>query len=687
MTENMSKAFLSFAAALSLTANAALAQPSQSAPSSTGKSNKAAAYYHYSMGHIYAELAEVYGPRGDYASKAINHYKEALKADPSAAFLTEELSDLYIRTGQIRTAVEEAEAMLRQDPENLSARRILGRLYSRMIGDAEQNRINERMLREAIDQYEKITAKEPSDLESWLMLGRLYKVAQNSPASEKAYKKALELDADNEDALTGLAMVYADLGDNKAASDLLRKVAEKNPNPRTLTSLAGLYEQMREFGLAAESLRRTLELVPGNIDVKKALAQNLLYSDQLDEALKLYQEIANEDPKDPLSFLRMSQIYAQRRKFDQAREAARKARELDPDNLEIRYNDVSLLEAEGKTQEAISVLQSILKETEKKEYTLGERSNRILLLERLGTLQRSTDQIDAAVETFRSIQALDSDLGPRVSAQIIETYRMGRKFAKAEQESEEAIRKYPDDRVIRSVRASALAEVGKAAQAVEELKRLLDGKNDREVYLSIAQIHERTKNYGEMAVALDAAEKLSKTKEEQEAVLFMRAAMYEKLKKFDQAEAEFRKILADNPKNASVLNYLGYMLADRNVRLQEAKELITKALEEDPNNGAYLDSLGWVYYRLGQLDQAEEYLRRSLEKITKDPVVHDHLGDVYAKQGNLKDAIAQWQLALQEYQAGSPNDHDPAEIAKIQKKLEGAKVRLAKEGGLQNKQR
>jgi len=167
----------------------------------------------------------------------------------------------------------------------------------------------------------------------------------------------------------------------------------------------------------------------------------------------------------------------------------------------------------------------------------------------------------------------------------------------------------------------------------------------------------------------------------------MRGAMYERMKKYEQAEAEFRKLLAKNPRNASALNYLGYMLADRDVRLEEALELVQRALELDPYNGAYLDSLGWVYYRMGKLEEAERYLRQALERVPRDPTVNDHLGDVYFRQGKLKEAIAQWQISLKEWEASSKAELDPDEVAKVQKKLEGAKLRLAREGAKASKPR
>ncbi|MEN6605786.1 MAG: tetratricopeptide repeat protein, partial [Bryobacteraceae bacterium] len=192
----------------------------------------------------------------------------------------------------------------------------------------------------------------------------------------------------------------------------------------------------------------------------------------------------------------------------------------------------------------------------------------------------------------------------------------------------------------------------------------------------------KAKNYTEMSNALDAAEKASVSNDEKESVYFMRGAMYERMKNFDAAEAEFRKVLDVDPENASALNYLGYMLADRNVRLEEALRFISKAVELEPSNGAFLDSLGWVYYRLNRLDEAENYLRMAIDKASHDPTVRDHLGDVLAQKGQLKEAIQQWEVSVREWEASAPTEKDPVEIAKITKKLEGARIRLAKETSL-----
>jgi len=672
----VSKAWI-IIAALCLPGAPLWGQRANSAPSPTD--SRATAYYHFVMGHLYAELAAAHGYRGEYVNRAIEQFKLALKADPGASLPMEELSDLYMQSGRLRDAVSEAEDMLRQNPDNLDARRLLGRIYTRLIGEAQQGRINEEMLRRATEQYRKITEKDPRDTDAWLMLGRLSKIGQNSLEAEKAYKRALELDPKNEYALSGLATVYSDIGDTKAALEVWRRLSEVDPNPRTLRALAGAYEQMRDYLAAVEAMRRAAQMAPKDPDIQRELAEYLLMAEKLDEALKVYQELAAADPKDAHLELRVSQIYRQKRDLRKARAAQDRARSLDPSSLDIRFNEVNLLEAEGKTAEATGRLKELLESTAKKSYSAAERSNRVILLERLGLLYRAGEQIAPAVETFQRMAELDPEMGARAAAQIIDTYRQGKEFVKAEQEAEAAARRYPMDRTVTLVRASLLADIGKTDEAVAAVRRLFEGRDDREAHLALAQIYDKARDYAAVGREMEEVEKRSLTEEEKETVYFMRGAMYEKLKKLPEAEAEFRKVLRINPDSASALNYLGYMLADRNLRLQEAHQLISRAVELEPHNGAFLDSLGWVKFRLGRLEEAESYLRMALQRVSRDPIVHDHLGDVYFRQGKLKEAIAQWERSLKEWEASSRAEHEAGEVAKVQSKLEGARVRLAKE--------
>jgi tetratricopeptide (TPR) repeat protein len=663
----------------------AWAQPQTSA-SAAKNADKASAYYHYALAHMYADLASN-GASGttrdnirEYLNKAIENYKEAIKADPAAPMLTEELSELYIGSGRLREAQSEAEEALKQNPNDVNAHRMLARVFTSQIGD-QQNHVDEAMLRKALEQYQKITELDTKDVDSLVMLGRLQRIVQKSADAEKSYRKALSIDPDNEEALVGLATALDDAGDHNGAADILKKLTEKNPSPESLLRLASSYEQMKEYGLAAETLNRALATNPPNAgELKRAMADYLDQAKKYDEALKVFQDLVKEEPRDAASYLRMSQIYSEMRNFSMAREMSNKAKGIEPDNLDVRLNEVGILEAEGKLQDAIPVLKDILSTTTKRNYNPAERLIRVRLLRELAKLNSQLDQTDAAVEAYHQIADLDPDKAPETAALIINTYQVAKEYGKAEQEAEAALKKWPDDRAVRATHAMAIADMGKVDPAAAEVKKLLDGKNDRETYLTLAQVYEKGRKYDDASKALDQAEKLAQSPEEKHDVWIARANLFDKMKRPDAVEAEYRKVLAADPQDAGALNDLGYMLADRNTRLPEALQMITKAIEEEPNNGAYLDSLGWIYFRLGRLPEAEENLRKALQFTPRDATVRDHMGEVLMKESKVKEAIAQWEISLKEWNASSPADLEPAEVAKVKNKLEGAKVRLAREG-------
>ena len=137
--------------------------------------------------------------------------------------------------------------------------------------------------------------------------------------------------------------------------------------------------------------------------------------------------------------------------------------------------------------------------------------------------------------------------------------------------------------------------------------------------------------------------------------------------------------LAAEPQSAVTLNYLGYMNADRGVRLEESLNYIKQAVSLEPGNGAYLDSLGWAYFRLGKYDLAEENLNKASQHMGSDPSVQEHLGDLYQKTGRLKLAAAHWERALVEWNKTVAAEVDTDAQAKVQQKLDAARVRLAKE--------
>jgi len=165
------------------------------------KLDKAAAYYHYTVAHMYEEQVAVYG-RSELANKAIEEYRLAIDADPTSEYLTSALAELYAKTGRIRDAVLEAQDILKRDPNNLEAHKLLGRIYLRSLGDPQAGQGSQNVLKLAIEQYEQIIKIEPDNVDDHLLLGRLYRLNNDLQKAEDEFKTAVKLEPDSEEAVT-----------------------------------------------------------------------------------------------------------------------------------------------------------------------------------------------------------------------------------------------------------------------------------------------------------------------------------------------------------------------------------------------------------------------------------------------------------------------------------------------------
>ena len=658
---------------------------SKAAPSTPRPADRAAAYYHYTLAHMYEEQITIYG-RSELANKAMDEYRLAIEADPSSEFLTSALAELYVKTGRIRDAVLEAQDILKRDPNNLEAHKLLGRIYLRSLGDLPgggSNNGTDNVLKLAIEQYEQIVKIEPNNVDDHLLLGRLYRLNNDLQKAETELKTAVKLDPDSEEAITTLSLLYTDEGDTAHALQVLSSVPDTRRSAKLYAALGATYEQRKEYKSAIDAYKHAIQSDRDNLDAIRGLAENLLNDGQIDAALDQYKVIADANPEDAQTYLRISEIYRRQGKYDEALDGLKKAQAMVPDALEVPYNIAVVYQAQGRYDEAEKVLQDLLKKTEKSEnsYSQADRNNRAIFIERLGMVYRDQENYTSAVETFRKMIPLGDENARTGYQDVIDTYREAKEWTQATAAAKEAAQKLPNDREVRMVLDAQLADTGDPEKPLADVRSMLKGApEDREVYLRLSIMYTRLKRWSEAEESLNKTEELSLKAEDKENVYFLRGSTYEREKKYEQAEAEFRKILAVNPQNAATLNYLGYMNAERDVRLEESLNYIKQAVSSEPTNGAYLDSLGWAYFKLGKYDLAEENLSKASLRMGSDPTVQDHLGDLYQKTGRLKLAAAHWERAVQEWNKTVAAEVDTDLFAATQKKLDAAKVRLAKEG-------
>jgi tetratricopeptide (TPR) repeat protein len=678
--------FLSAAALLfaahTMVAQAPAATKNLTAPAVTP--DRASSYYHYGLARLYEDMA-VNAGRSDYATQAVEQYKLALGADPNSRLLQDGLADLYFKIGRIREAVTAAQDQVKKDPSDVEAHSLLGKVYLRSLGDMQSTQSGQ-MLQLAIGEYEKLAELKPDDVETHLLLGQLYGLNHDSAKAEAQFKLAQGIDANSEEVALNMARLYSEQGDPKRAADVLNAIPVDDRSPRIEFALGASYEQLKKNKDAIAAYHRALDLEPDNLDTERGLANALLADGQLDEALKVLNGIVAAEPQDAQSQVHISEIERRQGNYDLALKTLEKAKPLAPESLELTYNEALIYDSLGRYDDAIGVLTKLLSDTAHTDdkYSDGEKTNRSIFLDRLGIIYREVDKTAEAVAAYKQLVTLGGDYVKSGYQGQIDAYRDAHQWKEATAVAAEVAKAMPDDHGIQLMYAGQLADTGKVDEGLALAKAQLAATkgmaDERDSHLALAQIYTRLKRWQDATAELNAAEALAVKSDDKLYVYFLRGTLYDRQKQYDEAEAEFRKALAIDPQNPTVLNYLGYMLADRGVRLPEALTLIRKAVELDPQNYAFLDSLGWVYFKSGQYALAEENLRKANERSNSDPTVHDHLGEVYEKTGNLKMAVVQWERSMTEYASSLPADADPADVAKVQHKLENARVKLAKVG-------
>ena len=645
--------------------------------------DRASAYYHYGLAKIYEDQAVADG-RQDLATQAIEQYKLALGADPDSSQLQDGIANLYFRLGRIREAVSAAQEQVTKHPDDVEAHTLLGRVYLRSLDDRQgQGPQLQEMLAAAIKEYETIAQLKPKDVETHLLLGQLYGLSHDTAKAEQQFQAAEAIDPNSEEVVLSMARLYTEQGNLAKAAKVISAVPQGDRTGRMDFALGGIYDQLKQPKDAAKAYQQAVDQEPDNTEAKRALANALQSSGQMDAAAKIYSQLVGANPQDAQALIREADIQRQKGQYDLALTTLKKAEALAPDNLELRYNEALDYDALGRLDDSIRTLKAMLSSTLSANgaYSDGDRSNRVLFLDRLAIVDREEGKYDDAMTVYKEMATLGGDFQARGYEGQVDTLRDAHRWPAALQTAQAGAAALPSDRDMQLTYARQLADNGKLDQAIKLANAQLKGNpDDRTVFATIADIQSRAKHWKEASEALDKGEALASKPEDKLFIDYLRGSIAEREKLYDLAEEEFRKGLAIDPQNAAIENDFGYMLVDRGVKLDEATAMIQKAVRYDPQNGAYLDSLAWAYYKQGEYAMAEDTERKAVLRQPNDPSLLAHLGAIYAHDGKLSMAVTEWERSLAQYATSLPADTDAGDVSKTQHELETARVRLAHAG-------
>ncbi len=639
-------------------------RPQAPTPSTAAAGDPVAdAYYQFVLGRRLEDEGEVDG--------AIKAFRRAMELDPSSADLPTELAGLFMRQNREIEAIDTALSALKIDPANGEAHRILGSIYAERAEHDQGNApaasgSGASNAQQAVEHLEKSLADSRLDMAAGvrLMLGRLHMRANAYDKAIVVLRQLLTDEPGLPQAVALLAQAYSAAGRSSDAIALLKDAVDEQPSFYGV--LGEAYEREKRWPEAANAYSKASELNPRDTDLKTRLASSLLSAGGESNATRardLLVSVTTANPTSGWPLYLLARAQRELEDLDGSERTARRLLTIDPSSTWGAHALAQVLEERREYARIVEALEPIAAKPRP-----GRESDMALILTHLGFAYLELGRSDQAVPAFEQALALDpGDVSQKTY--LAQALVSAKKFDRALDAVRALRAANHSDLSLARLEADALRGLGKFDEGVAVLKPLADtpGDDSRGVQV-LSEYYASDHRYAEAATVLRAAQTRFP---DDMGVLFQLGAMLERQKQYDAAEKVFRQVITRNPAHAPALNYLGYTLVERNDRMQEAVAFIKRAVDIDPHNGAYLDSLGWAFLKLNQVDLAEVNLRRAAEQLPKDSVVQDHWGEVLLKQGKLADAIEAWRRSL----AG---DGELIDRAKIERKIRDAQAQTGR---------
>ncbi len=595
-----------------------------------------AASYQFALGKLLAVEGSL-----DDALAAFDEAEKLAPASPGTAYVLVEHAQLLDRMSQyarstslrddsLRKAVEKVSAARRLAPENLDVLRAVGEVYLDMGAS------DPAALATARDALEVVRKRAPADAQSFLTLGRIY-LDQNQPAKAAAVFRELITNVPEQRMAYGL-LVESLMRANQpeeAEKALAEILGFDSGSLEARLTLADLQTRRGDAQGALKTLRGAPDEARDDPRLKRQIAWALYQNGELDEALKALAPITGKDAESTqaINLLRGLILTAQGRN-EEAIAQLGKLHDNDPKDPAIALALSRVMERAGRRDDAARLLTDLAAALEKDGKAKEAQEARLEAAQVYATAK----QWDKEGEILRPLLT-SQDPGVRLQAvsQAAEAAARARRY----DEALALLAREKDSPVVVAKRAEVLSRAGREAEAERLLAGLAAG--DEASALAAAQTWQRLEKF---PASVPVLEKLAADHSDQVIPGFLLGSAYERTGQRDKAVAEFRRVLKIQPDFHAALNYLGYTFADAGVNLDEALKLVSRAVTLDPDNGAYVDSLGWTYYRLGRPELARGYLERAARLEPEDAALQEHLGDVYVALGQTERARQAYQRAL-----------------------------------------
>ncbi|MFC1868867.1 tetratricopeptide repeat protein [Thermodesulfobacteriota bacterium] len=479
---------------------------------------------------------------------------------------------------------------------------------------------------------------------------------------------AVENDPDSIYLNKKMAILLQKLKDSEGALRYALKSVELDPNDiGSRLLLAELYSIAGDKESEKGEYETILNINPKHQRVRLILATVLIRSRQLDEAMKHLDELVKQNPDMIIAYYYRGRVHLELRNYHEAEQEYLHALALSKNMEPALFDLASLYQMQKSFEKAVEVYKKLLsfypanrvaKERLINLYNkLGQEKDVQELIDEIKRESKPGEPGRQALGYFYlqngKIEESITELDLIVSAWPRD-YKSRYYLALAYEENgqpEKALEHFRQikkgtEYFINSRRhmASILDDMGKYDEAIDLIQKAIEAeKEEIDLYLILASLFESKKEYGK---AMEVIKEGLKYDEKDINLIFRLGVVLDKAGDKEGSIAHMRRILEINPDHAESLNYIGYTYAEKGIRLNEAMELIQKALKIKPNSGYIIDSLGWAYFQKGLYDKALESLNKAFSLISDDPTIAEHLGDVYLKKSQYKRSLEMYQKAL-----------------------------------------
>jgi len=565
---------------------------------------------------------------------ALALYRKVLEKMPSDAVVHFEYALLLRDLNVTEQAESEAREAVRLDPDLAEAQRLLG---SMELSAAESD---PKKLNAAIEHLSAARRLAPADVGTAVGLARALLAADRAAEAASVLDELPEL-AGQPSVQRLTAEAKAKSGQYRQAEAIYRELWRNDPTDREIAAaLIDLYEDQDKLDEALLVLKDLEHRDPSNSAVSERIILDLARAGRFADAETRARKLTESRPENRAGQRLLATVLFERGNTEEGERVLRALIESDPDDLLSRRALASELVRERRFDEARKMYEELGKaagDDPRKE------DARLASTVEIGFIAYLQKDWNGARALLGPVAVTNGKVQPRAARILLATDRDGEDFQDGLTRAKAFADADPNEPEWTAAVGEFLVRSGKKPEGEKQLDALA-ATEEIEKMMAAADAYGRLKNY-------DAAVRISRAalaaRPENAEVMFRLASSLERGGNPTEAEKVFLQLLAERPNDAASQNYLGYMWADQGVQLDKARELLEKAVAREPRNAAYLDSLGWVYFRMGKFDTAEKNLREAARREPSDPTISEHLGDLDMKQGDLEGAVRQWEKALQ----------------------------------------